>query len=107
MPNPLLNASSVLICPHAGRGQPVALSPRVKISGSACLVMGTPMPIVGCTANPGNSGVPCVMAQVLTGSGRVRSMGQPLLTLSSTLLATPSGAPVTIASPGQTRVTAV
>jgi hypothetical protein len=106
MADPLLNAISILMCSHGGRCVPVALSPRVKVSGAPCLLAGTPMPIAGCTAPP-NLGAPCTMAQALTGSLRIRSMGQPVLTLTSTLLALPTGLLVRIANPGQTRVTGV
>lgn len=104
MPN-VLSAASVMMCAHGGRCQPIAISPRVKLSGSPCLIVGTPMPIAGCPIPP-NMGVPCTMAQAALGSARVRSMGQAVLTLSSTILATPSGGPVSIASAGQTRVSA-
>jgi hypothetical protein len=97
----LLNATSILVCAHNGRCVPVAVSPRVKVSGAPCLVAGTPMPIAGCTAGPSRG---CTTAQVLTGSLRIRSMGQPVLTLTSMLLATPSELPVSIASPGQSLV---
>jgi len=103
MADPLLNATAILACAHGGRCVPVAISPRVKVSGAPCLVAGTPMPIAGCMAPP-NLGAPCTMAQAPAGSFRIRSMGQPVLTLTSMLLATPSGLPVIIASPGQSRV---
>jgi len=106
MADPLLNATSILVCAHGGRCVPVALSPRVKILGAQCLLAGAPMPIAGCTANPILC-APCTMAQALTGSLRIRSMGQPVLTLASTLSALPTGLPVKIVSPGQTRVTGV
>ena len=103
MADPLLNATAILVCSHGGRCVPIAISPRVRVSGAPCLLAGTPMPIAGCTAGP-NQGGPCTMAQAPAGSFRIRSMGQPVLTLTSMLLATPSGLPVIIASPGQSRV---
>ena len=106
MPFPLLNVASIMLCQHGGRCQPVALSPRVKVSGLPCLVTGAAMPIAGCAAGPNISGATtCTTAQVLNGSTRIRSMGLPLVTAQSSLLATPSGLPVTIADPGQRRVT--
>jgi hypothetical protein len=106
MADPLLNSSSVLVCSHGGRCVPAAVSPRVKVSSAPCLLVGSPMPIAGCTAGL-NQGGPCTTAQVLSGTLRVRSMGQPLLTLTSALLAMPPGLPVIIANPGQSRVTGV
>jgi hypothetical protein len=103
--SPILNASAVLMCPHGGRCQPVTPSARVKINGSPCLVTGTPMPIVGCVVPPNSA--PCITGQAVAGSARVRSMGQAVLTVSSPLLATPSGMPITVASAGQARVNAV
>ena len=108
MPFPLLNAAAIMLCQHGGRCQPIALSPRVKVSGSPCLVTGTAMPIAGCAASSNIPGATnCTIAQVLNGSVRIRSMGLPLQTTQSSLLATPSGLPVTIAGPGQSRVTGV
>jgi hypothetical protein len=106
MPFPLLNTASIMMCQHGGRCQPLVLSPRVKVSGLPCLVMGTAMPIAGCGAGPNIPGTAsCTMAQVLNGSTRIRSMGLPLVTAQSGLLATPSGLPINIADPGQRRVT--
>jgi len=104
MASPLLNAAAVMLCSHGGHCQPTTFSPRVRVSGSPCLTLGSPMAIVGCP-NPPNQGGPCTTAQALTGSLRIQSMGQPVLLLGSTLLALPSGQAVFVAGAGQTRVT--
>ena len=104
MPGALLSAASTLMCAHGGRGQAVSANARVRVSGSPVLVLGNPIVISGCPVPP-SQGPPCAIAQAVAASVRVRATGQPVLTAGSALLATPSGAPVTVVNPGQTRVT--
>jgi hypothetical protein len=93
MSSPLLNMSSVLMCQHGGHCQPTSISQRVTLSGAPCLRLGDQMPIVGCVppSLPGIPLVPCMSAQGITGTARIRSMGQPILTLQSTVLTQPTG----------------
>ena len=93
----LLNSSAVIVCPHGGQWQPGARNWRVKLSGAFCFTVGDVVTIVGCPAP-----APCAIAQAVSGSQRVRSSGEALLTTAS-ILVTNNGQQLVIANPGQFR----
>ena len=116
MPGFLLTMSCVVTCAHGGRATPTAPNPRVKIMGAPVPVSSAPFVVAGCAmavpppAGPGPT--PCITATFLpaTMTARVKSMGQPLLCLTSMTgpaIVTPPAPPLPFLPPssaGQTRV---
>ena len=91
----LLTAGSVLMCAHGGQALPTVLAPRVLVGGQPALAQAT-LVIAGC-ANPSppvGTG-PCVTAEFLIGTTRVRSGGLGLLVDSGPSICVPTGTPVT------------
>jgi len=101
----LLTAGSVLVCAHGGHATPVALATRVLVGGEPALAL-APLLIAGCLNPPPPAGTgPCVTAQFVTGTTRVRSMGLPLLVDTGPSICVPTGTPLTVAAT-QPRVSA-
>lgn len=94
----LLTAGSVLMCAHGGHATPTVLSPRVLVGGQPALAQ-APLVVAGCAnpSPPAGTG-PCVTAQFLIGSARVRSMGLSLLVASGPSICVPTGTPLTVAA---------
>lgn len=104
MPGFLVTTATIILCAHGGKVSPVGINPRVKIMGQPVLFQSGPGVIAGCpNPPPPTSTGPCITASWLTGSLRVRSMGQPLLLTDSQSVCTPTGTPATIV-PAQMRV---
>lgn len=108
MPGFLLHKGAVVNCVHGGQAQPTAFSPRVTVSGQPIVVKANPYAITGCTLPALSSGVspPCVTAQWVTSSLRVKSMGVPVLLMDSQATCVPTGTPLLI-STVQPRVSAM
>lgn len=114
----LLNSASQAICMHGGTARPVAPMPRVMLSGAPAVPQQPPWPVIGCPVLPpfgsGPTGMqhpiigllPCLLANWVTATTRVKSMGQPLLLAVSQGIALPSALAVT-PMPSQIRVTAI
>ncbi len=116
MPGFLLTMSCAVTCAHGGQAKPTAPNPRVKIMGTPVPMSSAPFMIAGCAmvvpppAGPGPT--PCISAMYLppTMTMRVRSMGQPLLCLTSMtgpVIPTPPSPPLPllpVSFAGQTRV---
>lgn len=89
MPGFLLNMNVVVTCIHGGQARPTAPNPRVRVMGTPVPLPTPPFMIAGCAfaipppAGPGPT--PCISAMFLPPSMtlRVKSMGQPLLCMSS------------------------
>ena len=106
MPGFLLHVGATVMCAHGGQAQPTVPNPRVTFMGQPTVLQTTPYTVAACTFPPPNAGNgPCVTAQWTTGSGRVTSLGQPLLLLSSVAVCTPTGTPLTV-TVTQTRTSA-
>ena len=104
MPGFVLDAAATTMCPHLGKVEPTAPSPRVTVSGRPAVTQPAPYMVVGCPGVPAAPLPPCVTASWVTASTRVRSMGQPVLLHTSEAL-TNNMVPLTVV-PGQTRVKA-
>jgi hypothetical protein len=77
---------------HAGIAQPVAVNPRVTVSGQPIVTMANSYAIAGCTFPAMTSGAPpCATAQWTTGAVRVTAMGQPVLLQDSKATCVPTG----------------
>ena len=101
----VLTLGSMLLCAHGGRASPTVVAARVLIGGQAALAAG-PLIVAGCANPPPPAGTgPCITAQFLMTTTRVRSAGLPLLIESTSSICVPTGTPLTVAAL-QTRVSA-
>lgn len=98
MPGFLLHGDATVMCAHAGQAQPVAVNPRVTVSGQPTVVQSNTYAVSACPFNIGGSPSPCVMAQWTVAATRVRSSGQFLLLQDSQAVCTPNGTPLTVAA---------
>ncbi len=97
MPGTFVHVGAVVQCAHAGVAQPTVPNPRVTVSGQPILLQPMPWAVAGCSLPPPlAANGPCVTAQWITGSLRVKSMGMPILLRDSQAICTPSGTPLTI-----------
>lgn len=104
MPGFLLHFGATVTCAHGGQAQPMAVQPRVLLSGQPVTTLAAPYAVAGCgLPPPPAANGPCVMAQWLTSATRVLAMGVPVLLLDSQAICVPSGTPLLIAVT-QTRV---
>ncbi len=103
MPGFLLHVSATVLCMHGGQAQPTAPNPRVRVSGQPVVTQVAPHAIAGCPFNVSGAPVPCVTAQWVTASTRIRAGGVPVLLQDSQAVCTPNGTGVTIVMT-QTRV---
>lgn len=81
---------------HGGQAQATVPNPRVKVSSQMTVQMPNPWVIGGCPFNVSGSPVPCVTAQWVTGTTRVKSGGMPLLLQDSQAVCAPNGTGVNI-----------
>ena len=98
MPGSLLHVGAVVQCVHGGMVQPTMPNSRVKVMGMPTVTLAAPWTVAGCVFPPpplGNG--PCIVAQFIVGSMRIRSMGMPLLLQDSQAICTPTGTPVIVA----------
>ena len=100
----LLTTGTTVLCAHAGQAKATAPNPRVKVMGQPVVTQPVPHVVSGCANPPPPANVgPCITATWLTGSLRIKAMGQPLLLQDSQAICAPTGTPVTII-PTQMRV---
>jgi hypothetical protein len=92
MPGLLAHDGAVTLCAHAGQARPAVSNPRVKVGGRPTALLTVPWLVTGC-AKPG----PCVTAQWVTGTTRVRSAGVPLVIQGGAAVCAPSGGPLSVA----------
>lgn len=98
MPGFLLTVGSVVLCAHGGKAQATAPNPRVKVMGQPILPQPTPWVVAGCAfPPPPAANGPCVVANWIIGSVRVKSMGMPVLLQDNQALCVPTGTPLVIA----------
>ncbi|MEM8961943.1 MAG: hypothetical protein AAGD38_10705 [Acidobacteriota bacterium] len=97
MPGTLVHQGAIVQCAHQGLAQPTVPNPRVRVSGQPIILQPFPWTIAGCTLPPPPAANgPCVTAQWLVGSVRVKSMGMPILLRDSQAICTPTGTPLSI-----------
>ena len=103
----LLTIDAKIMCAHGGMAQIIPSNTRVKANGAfvatqACTTMISGCPFTVFPATP----MPCVPVQWVVAATRVKVMGKPALTQSSSGMTTGTGppAPIVIVST-QTRVT--
>jgi hypothetical protein len=105
MPGFLLHQGAVVLCSHAGQAQPLMPNPRVLVNGQPTVTVAALWAVAGCVLPPPPAANgPCLMAQFVTASLRVTSVGQPLLLMDSQAICTPTGTPL-LPVVAQTRVT--
>ncbi len=97
MPGFLVHIGATVVCAHGGQAQPTAPVPRVRVSGQPVATVAAPYVIAGCTNPPPPAGTgPCVTAQWVTASVRVRALGQPVLLQDSQAICVPTGTPLSV-----------
>jgi len=101
-PAPLLHAGATLLCAHGGQAQPVALDPRVRVSGEPIVVEPGPYAVAAC-ALTGSGAAPCTTARFVTGAARVRAQGAAVLLSDGRSVCAPTGTPLQVVAT-QTRV---
>jgi Domain of unknown function (DUF4280) len=107
MPGFILHSGAVVQCVHFGMAQPVAVNPRVTVSGQPIVTMANTYTIAACTFPAMSTGAPpCATAQWTTAAVRVTAMGQPVLLQDSQATCIPTGTPLIIMST-QPRVSAM
>jgi hypothetical protein len=105
MPGFLVHVGATVLCSHGGQAQPAVLNPRVTVMGQPTVTIASQYLVAGCAFPPPPvANGPCVIAQFVTASTRLTSLGQPLLLLDSQAICVPTGTPLIIAVT-QTRVT--
>jgi hypothetical protein len=99
MPGFLLHVGAVVQCAHGGQAQPTAPNPRVRVSGQPIVLQAVPFMIVGCVFPPPPAGNgPCLTAQWVIASLRVRANGIPVLLADSQAVCMPTGTGLIISS---------
>jgi len=104
----VITTGSTMFCAHGGSVSFVPTSTRVKAGGKPVLVQGDALTVAGCafTVPPGVP-TPCVTAQVLFASQRVKVGGRGIVTTEGVVMTTGSGPPVAVtATVNQTRAKA-
>ena len=91
MPGYLLHIGATIMCMHAGQAQPTVPNPRVLVSNQPTVQQTNPYLIAGCSFVPPGGNGPCVTAQWITASTRIKSNGIPLLLQDSIAVCTPTG----------------
>ncbi len=103
---PVVTTGSPVLCAHGGKVTLIPM-PRVKANGQPVVLMATPGMVAGCAFPPPPvANGPCVTVSFLTGTTRVKVMGQPILTQASASTAAPTGTPAVVVM-GEPRVTAL
>ena len=78
MADPLINASSVMLCPHGGQVQLTSPLARVQASGTPVASISSQGVIIGCAFTN-----PCLTVRFISGTVRAMANGQPLVTATS------------------------
>ena len=92
----LLHQGATVICAHGGQAMPTVPQPRVKVAGQMVVTQAAPWTIAGCPFVPPGGNGPCVTAQWVTASLRVRVGGVPVLLQDSQALCAPTATPLTV-----------
>ena len=95
MPGYLVHLGATVTCMHSGMAQPIAVNPRVKVSGQPIVTQTSSYVIAGCSLIP--SGGPfCANAQWVSAAARVKSNGVPVLLQDSQAVCQTTGTGVLI-----------
>jgi hypothetical protein len=92
----VLHAGATVLCMHGGQASATAPDVRVKAGGQQVATQAAPWTVAGCPFTPGPSPVPCVTAQWVTASLRVKAGGLPLLLSDSQAVCVPNGTGVNV-----------
>lgn len=97
MPGYLLHVGAVVFCMHGGTAQPTVPYPRVTVSGQPVVLQTIPYAVAGCPILPPPLGTgPCVIANWITGSIRIKANGVPLLLQDSQAICISNGTGVQV-----------
>ncbi len=96
MPGFLLHQGAVVNCMHGAPAMPTAPNLRVRLGGQAVATAGAPWSVTGCPFVPPGGNGPCVTAQFVTFSTRVRAGGMPVLLQDSQAVCAPTGTGVLV-----------
>ncbi|HET9252849.1 MAG TPA: hypothetical protein VFP58_12120 [Candidatus Eisenbacteria bacterium] len=97
MPGFLLHFGAQVQCLHAGQAQPTSVNPRVLVSGQPIVMQTSSYVVAGCTLPPPTAANgPCVSAQWVSASLRVKANGIPVLLQDSQATCVPSGTPLLV-----------
>lgn len=88
----LAHDGAVTLCAHAGQARPAVANPRVKVGGRPTALLTVPWLVTCAPLSP----PPCVTAQWVTGTTRVRSAGVPLVIQGGAAVCAPSGRPLAV-----------
>lgn len=100
----LVTTANTALCSHGGKAGSTVPNMRVRAGGRPVVNQPLPYLVKGCPyVTPAGAPLPCISASWLTGSLRVRSMGQPVLLTESKGITVPNGVPASML-PGQVRV---
>lgn len=95
MPGYFVHLGATVTCMHSGIAQPIAVNPRVKVSGQPIVTQTSPYAIAGCSLI--SSGGPfCANAQWVSAAARVKSNGVPVLLQDSQAVCQTTGTGVLI-----------
>ena len=92
----LLHAGATVLCQHGGQATATAPNPRVKLGGQPVATQTAPWTVAGCPFTTGSGPLPCVTAQFVTASLRVRAGGAPVLLSDSQAVCVPNGTGVNV-----------
>jgi len=97
MPGFLVQQGATVLCFHGGQAQATAANPRVLLGGQPVTTQPAPYMVAGCPfVTPGGTPQPCLTAQWVTASTRVRAGGQPVLLQDSQAVCAPNGTGVSV-----------
>lgn len=95
MGTPVLTATTVPMCAHAGTGMPIPGNARVLLSGAPILCVGDPVLVNHCLLDPTQGPPPCTSIRT-HGSARVTASGRAVA-IASGAVSQPNGSPAFIA----------
>jgi hypothetical protein len=92
----ILHSGATVLCMHGGQATATAPNPRVKVGGQPVATQPAPWTVAGCPFTTGSNPMPCVTAQWVTASLRVRAGGAPVLLSESQAVCAPNGTGVSV-----------
>jgi hypothetical protein len=101
----LIQQGATVACVHGGQATATVANPRVTVDGAPTALLSGVWTVAGCPGVPPSSVPPCATAQWVSGTVRVTSGGQPLVTDTGQAVCTPAGTPL-LPLVTQVRVTA-
>lgn len=92
----ILHSGATVLCMHGGQATATAPNARVKVGGQPVATQPAPWTVAGCPFMTGTNPMPCVTAQWVTASLRVRAGGAPVLLAESQAVCAPNGTGVNV-----------